>query len=214
MRKNISLYGTCWKTGLAILLVAVWMTFPQHLLAFFPEGSSFVKEKRGAHSTKKLPKSFFEETGNFRTPAVKQPSSADLHWMQDKEKKPAGKVTDTMSEPSELLQSTGVVIDARGLNARRAVYPRLVTVDTHFAAYGPSYLNAAIREGALYTSDPERLAERLSIDGIRRPLLIKPIRTADNHKDFVVSEEDGRRLINLHNRTKVLSRGKLVMWID
>ena len=210
---------------LTLATVVVWIGRAPQSYGFFPSdqaGPATGREETTHSGMSVLPNTFFadEEPESSRKSNRNSSQLPDPDWTEELEgapaQRPATKQYEIQSSDIEhLLESTGVVVDARSLNFHRAIFPRLVTVDTNYIVYSAKTVDSSIKEGALYTSDPKRVAQqRLSINRKTEPHMLTPLRVAKNGRDFLISEADGQKLIQLDRQTKVLQAGNVVIWTN
>ncbi|MGH8059573.1 MAG: hypothetical protein ACREOH_20430 [Candidatus Entotheonellia bacterium] len=109
---------------------------------------------------------------------------------------------------------TGLIVDVRGLNARVALYPRILaeggTTVYDIATPNP---NAAIEEGFVeYLKSPEDA--KLRRIGTS-PLIVKAKQIGGKYgADIVLSEEDARKVLEANRQDRFLSKAKVAVVID
>jgi len=110
---------------------------------------------------------------------------------------------------------TGLVIDARGLEARPAITPRIVTEDGQ-EIYGSSYVSRefVIKQGMVgYSKDVAKAAQTDRVTD--KPLVIKAIKISGSKKaDFVVSAADAARLLAMKENLKFLEQCRVMVVVD
>ena len=110
---------------------------------------------------------------------------------------------------------TGLIIDAKGLNAKPALYPRILTAggQTVYDVATPNP-NAAVEEGLVEYRKSLEAAKSLARVGAN-PLVIKATQMGGKYPtDLVLSEEDARKILEADGRAKFLGDAKVAVVID
>lgn len=110
---------------------------------------------------------------------------------------------------------TGLIVDARGLNARPALYPRILAEGgkTVYDIATPNP-NAAIDEGLVEYQRALEEAQKLSRVGTN-PIIVKAKQIGGKYgADIVLSEEDARKILDANRQGRFLSKAKVVVVID
>ena len=110
---------------------------------------------------------------------------------------------------------TGLVVDARGMEVRPALMPRILTEDGQ-EAYSQSYVLAKYRqkEGiAAYVSDP--MAAKTHPKVTANPLYVKALRPAGNsHTDLVISNAAAQTIHGVKDHFEFLEKGQVIVVVD
>jgi hypothetical protein len=119
------------------------------------------------------------------------------------------------SQPKSGMAYTGLVIDARGMEVRPALVPRILTEDGQ-EAYSQSYVLAKYRqkEGiAAYVSDP--VAAKTHPKVTANPLYVKALRPAGNsHTDLVISNAAAQTIHGVKDHFEFLEKGQVIVVVD
>lgn len=110
---------------------------------------------------------------------------------------------------------TGLIIDAKGLDAKPALYPRILTAggQTVYDINMPNP-NATIEEGLVEYRKSLEDAKKLARVGAN-PLVIKAKQIGGKYgADIVLSEEDSRKILEADGRAKFLGDAKVAVVID
>jgi len=126
----------------------------------------------------------------------------------------------TSSQPMKKDVPTGVVysgliIDARGLNVKPALYPKVLT-EKNKVIYDISIAepNATIEEGLCSYRKSLDAAKSLKRVG-PNPLIVKAIGISGKHgADLVISEEDTGKILMAAEKEKILSEAKVAIVVD
>ena len=117
--------------------------------------------------------------------------------------------------PKSGMAYTGLVIDARGMEVRPALVPRILTEDGQ-EAYSQSYVLAKYRqkEGiAAYVSDP--VAAKTHPKVTANPLYVKALRPAGNsHTDLVISNAAAQTIHGVKDHFEFLEKGQVIVVVD
>jgi hypothetical protein len=107
------------------------------------------------------------------------------------------------------------VIDARGMEVRPALVPRILTEDGQ-EAYSQSYVLAKYiqKEGiAAYVSDP--VAAKTHPKVTANPLYVKALRPAGNsHTDLVISNAAAQTIHGVKDHFEFLEKGQVIVVVD
>lgn len=118
-------------------------------------------------------------------------------------------------QPKSGMAYTGLVIDARGMEVRPALVPRILTEDG-LEAYSQSYVLAKYRqkEGiAAYVSDP--VAAKTHPKVTANPLYVKALRPAGNsHTDLVISNAAAQTIHGVKDHFEFLEKGQVIVVVD
>lgn len=110
---------------------------------------------------------------------------------------------------------SGLVIDARGLEAEPALAPRLLD-EEGTVVYGPAYISRdyAIQRGvAGYVKELEAALDDARAAG--KPLVVKAIRTADKARcDIVISQQDADRVRGTASNLDLLQECRVMIVLD
>jgi hypothetical protein len=121
----------------------------------------------------------------------------------------------TAPKPNPQLIYTGLVIDARGLRARPALFPRILSEDGH-EVYGSAFVsrNWAITEGmAAYSRDLKGIKSNKRVG--KQPLIIKAQKASGpNRSDIFVSRSDARKIQDLASHLNFLDKAKVMIVLD
>lgn len=134
-------------------------------------------------------------------------------WPEGREVPPG--ITLVPLEESNVTTYTGVLLDARGVDFNRALFPRIVNEDGRIV-YGPEFFlpTYAIERGAVgyYNSLPAAMTDdRVGYN----PLRINAIRAAGkNTTDLMIADSDARRLHGSLENLKLLERCRVVILTD
>lgn len=126
-------------------------------------------------------------------------------------------VAETLPTPSPKpgMAYTGLVVDARGMEVRPALVPRILTEDGQ-EAYSQSYVLAKYRqkEGiAAYVSDPVTAKTHPKVTD--NPLYVKALRPAGNsHTDLVISNAAAQTIHGVKDHFEFLEKGQVIVVID
>ena len=119
------------------------------------------------------------------------------------------------AQPKPIAPYTGLVVDARGMDVRPALMPRILTEDGQ-EAYSQSYVLAKYRqkEGiAAYVSDPTAAQSHPKVTD--HPLLVKALRAAGNSRtDLVISNAAAQTIHGVTDHLKFLEKGQVILIID
>jgi hypothetical protein len=110
---------------------------------------------------------------------------------------------------------TGLIINAKGLHAKPALYPRILTAggQTVYDIDMPNP-NATVGEGLVEYRKSLEDAKKLARVGAN-PLVIKATQLGGKYgADIVLSEEDARKILEADERTKFLGDAKVAVVID
>ena len=108
-----------------------------------------------------------------------------------------------------------MIIDAKGLDAKPALYPRILTAggQTVYDVAIPN-ANAAVEEGLVEYRKSLEDAKKLARVGAN-PLVIKATQIGWKYAaDLVLSEEDARKVLDADSRSKFLGDAKVAVVID
>jgi hypothetical protein len=109
---------------------------------------------------------------------------------------------------------TGLVVDARGMEVRPALVPRILTEDGQ-EAYSQSYVLAKYRQnqGTAYVSDPVEAKTHPKVTD--NPLYVKALRPAGNsHTDLVISNAAAQTIHGVKDHFEFLEKGQVIVVID
>jgi len=110
---------------------------------------------------------------------------------------------------------TGLIIDAKGLDAKPALFPRILTAggQTVYDVAIPNP-NAAVEEGLVEYRKSLEDAKKLARVGAN-PLVVKAKQIGGKYSaDIVLSEEDSRKILEADGRAKFLGDAKVAVVID
>ena len=117
--------------------------------------------------------------------------------------------------PKPTAPYTGLVVDARGMEVRPALVPRILTEDGQ-EAYSQSYVLAKYRqkEGiAAYVSDP--VAAKAHPKVTANPLYVKALRPAGNsHTDLVISNAAAQTIHGVKDHFEFLEKAQVILIVD
>ena len=121
----------------------------------------------------------------------------------------------TGAQPKTAAHYTGLVVDARGMEVRPALVPRILTEDGQ-EAYSQSYVLAKYRqkEGiTAYVSDP--VAAKAHPKVTDNPLYVKALRPAGNsHTDLVISNAAAQTIHGVKDHFEFLEKGQVIVVVD
>lgn len=110
---------------------------------------------------------------------------------------------------------TGLVVDARGLEIRPALIPRILTEDGQ-EAYSQSYVLAKYRQNqgiAAYVSDT--VAAKTHPKVTDNPLFVKALRLAgESHTDLVISNAAAQTIHGVKDHFEFLEKAQVIVIID
>lgn len=119
------------------------------------------------------------------------------------------------ARPKTAAPYTGLVVDARGMEVRPALVPRILTEDGQ-EAYSQSYVLAKYRQNqgiAAYVSDP--LAAKTHPKVTDNPLYVKALRPAGNsHTDLVISNAAAQTIHGVKDHFEFLEKGQVIVVVD
>jgi hypothetical protein len=109
---------------------------------------------------------------------------------------------------------TGLVVDARGMEVRPALVPRILTEDGQ-EAYSQSYVLAKYRQnqGTAYVSDPVEAKTHPKVTD--NPLYVKALRPAGtSHTDLVISNAAAQTIHGVKDHFEFLEKGQVIVVVD
>ena len=121
----------------------------------------------------------------------------------------------TQSNPSSASGITGIIIDARGLNARPAMAPRILDQNGN-PIYGPGKYSRkyAVENGvAGYSKTLEAAQKDQRVMG--NPIVVKGVATSGTNKtDITISNADVSKIDTANRNYKVLNDCRVLILID
>ncbi len=119
----------------------------------------------------------------------------------------------TGTSPGKLY--TGLIVDARGLDVKPAMAPKILNEDGK-EVYGPSCISRdyAVREGtASYFKDPVQAQTNPRV--AEKPLMVKAVRLAgDTRVDTVISNADAAILQSASENLSMLQKCRVIILVD
>lgn len=119
------------------------------------------------------------------------------------------------ARPKTAAPYTGLVVDARGMEVRPALVPRILTEDGQ-EAYSQSYVLAKYRQNqgiAAYVSDP--VAAKAHPKVTDNPLYVKALRPAGtSHTDLVISNAAAQTIHGVKDHFEFLEKGQVIVVVD
>jgi len=117
--------------------------------------------------------------------------------------------------PKAVGPYTGLVVDARGMEVRPALVPRILNEDGQ-EAYSQSYVLAKYRQTqgiAAYVSDPVEAKTHVKVTD--NPLFVKALRPAGNsHTDLVISNAAAQTIHGVKDHFGFLEKAQVIVVID
>ena len=117
--------------------------------------------------------------------------------------------------PSPNMVYTGLIIDARGLEVRPAMAPKVID-EANQEVYGSRYVSRdwAIQQGMVgygRNMDQVKANERVTAD----PLIVKAVRAEGaNHTDVVISNADATTLHSMEENLNFLKKCRVMFVVD
>lgn len=110
---------------------------------------------------------------------------------------------------------TGLVVDARGLNAKPVMSPKIFDENDQ-EVYGPTFVSReyAVQQGVVeYTGDIAEARKHKRVAG--NPLTVKGLRTAGKGRsDIVISNLDASKLISASENIRFMKQCRVVIVVD
>lgn len=110
---------------------------------------------------------------------------------------------------------TGLVVDARGLNAKPVMSPKIFDENDQ-EVYGPTFVSReyAVQQGVVeYTGDIAEARKHNRVAG--NPLTVKGLRTAGKGRsDIVISNLDASKLIGASENIRFMKQCRVVIVVD
>lgn len=110
---------------------------------------------------------------------------------------------------------TGLVVDARGLNAKPVMSPKIFDENDQ-EVYGPTFVSReyAVQQGVVeYTGDIAEARKHKRVAG--NPLTVKGLRTAGKgQSDIVISNLDASKLISASENIRFMKQCRVVIVVD
>jgi hypothetical protein len=110
---------------------------------------------------------------------------------------------------------TGLIVDARGLNIKPAMAPKILNEDGK-EVYGSAYINRdwAVREGMVgYLKDP--VAAQANPRVTDKPLMVKALKVSgDGRVDMVISNADAASLQSASENLNMLQKCRVIVLVD
>ncbi len=111
---------------------------------------------------------------------------------------------------------TGLIVDARGLDLRPALVPRLLNVNGREEVYASNilYRKEAVQSGIVgYSKDLVAAARQARVTNV--PLVVKGLGTSGTHKtDILLSESDVERIRTAESQSHFLQQARVVVVYD
>jgi hypothetical protein len=127
---------------------------------------------------------------------------------------PATPVTSALEAPANIV-CTGIVVDAREIQARPAILPRIFDEDGR-EVYGSANIDLeyAVKEGMSgYSKDLNTAQSNQRVKG--NPLTIKALKTSGPGKsDIIISNGDARQVRSSAEKTSFLKQCKVIIVLD
>ena len=129
--------------------------------------------------------------------------------------RPAIEVPDTTKtkQPDQLY--TGLIVDARGLQVRPAMLPKIVNEEGQ-EVYGTGYVSRdyAVSQGiAGYSKDLKKASNDERVKD--KPIIIKGIKASGSRNtDVVISNEDAKKLRSLASNLNFMQQCKVIIALD
>jgi hypothetical protein len=128
---------------------------------------------------------------------------------------PATGLTGTASPASPGQRYTGLIVDARGLDVKPAIAPKILNEDGK-EVYGSSCISRdyAVREGMVsYFKDPVQAKTNPRVAD--KPLMVKAIKLAgDTRVDTVISNADAAIMHSATENLSMLQRCRVIILVD
>lgn len=132
-----------------------------------------------------------------------------------KQVEPVTPVTPTAPAPKSSALLTGLVVDARGLNARPAMAPKILDEDGK-EVYGSAFVSReyAVQQGMSgYGKDIETAMQNERVTD--NPLVVKGIRTEGSGRcDIVISNDDAAGLRDASEHLSFLKKCRVMIVVD
>jgi hypothetical protein len=118
------------------------------------------------------------------------------------------------SQPQQVNNYTGVIIDARGFDLEPTLSPRIYDASGRIV-YGNVYINSetAVSQGIVEFAITPDMVEHAIKGGSRagiRPMILKAVATKDNNCSLVISDEDANLLLASNSLTGFLKNCAVV----
>jgi len=110
---------------------------------------------------------------------------------------------------------TGLIIDARGLNVKPAMGPKILNEEGK-EAYGSAWINRdyAVREGMVgYLKDPAAAQANPRVTD--KPMMVKALRVSgDSRVDMVISNADAAMIHSVSENLNMLQKCRVIILVD